>query len=156
MSPHPGLSMLSLKTHFGETLSCSNLDSLTLANLLTYKKVIIDRVILENWKAKFWEITWKKEGNGERNAREERLVRNPWLMWNTVFMMSWRKPLGRLLEAQFPVLYSADVCIKNKTKFKLQSKNLTFRAAVWTICFEWVAAASLQESVHRKYLKQRL
>jgi hypothetical protein len=54
---------------------------------MTYKKVIIDTVSTDNWKAKFQGITRKKEEEKERNAQKE-LVRNPWLMGNVGFFIT--------------------------------------------------------------------
>lgn len=49
------------------------------------------------------------------------------------------------------------VCIKTKSKCKLQSRKSVFRADIWTVCFEQVAVASLLiELARRKCVKHRL
>lgn len=84
-----GLAYFLCKLILRKTLSyLFQLEFAQFGSYMTYKKVIIDTVSTDNWKAKFQEITRKKKRKKERNAWKEELVRNPWLMWNVGFFIT--------------------------------------------------------------------
>lgn len=83
-----GLAYFLCKLILRKTLSyLFQLEFAQFGSYMTYKKVIIDTVSTDNWKAKFQGITRKKEEEKERNAQKE-LVRNPWLMGNVGFFIT--------------------------------------------------------------------
>lgn len=71
------------------------------------------------------------------------------MIGNTVFTVSSRKPRATISGS----LICRLVCIKNKTKCKLQSKESAFGAGLWTVSFEHMVVASLLEMAPTKFLK---